>query len=109
MKGRQTNEELAVEMASVLDEYGLNVDKVTNIVTDGCAAFTKSFRRFGVCDRLATSGEIEIEDVPSDDFDDIDAIEAETSMPFIQNEDGELFVSNVLTFAFGEFSIERLR
>lgn len=87
MKGRQTNKELSTEMASVLHEFNLPKSKVTNIVTDGCSAFTKGFRLFGTCDRVTQS---EIEDIPNEDIEPSDCDETD----FMQNEDGEFFVTN---------------
>lgn len=92
MKGKQTNKELSEEMDRTIREYGLDTDKVVNIVTDGCAAFTKSFIKFGTKDALASTHECEIDEVPNDEL-----CTERSDMPFIQNEDGELFVSNVIT------------
>lgn len=90
LKGRQTNVELSTEIARVLNEFSLSKDKVTHIVTDGCSAFTKGFKRYGSCDEMAAL----FEDIPNEDI--VEDIESNTEddAPFMQNEDGEFFEAN---------------
>lgn len=87
IKGRQTHDILADIINKILIEFDLPNHKVTNILTDGGSAFGKAFKRFG------NQHDIYVEEINEE--------EEESSglpMPFIQNEDGEIFVSNVLTF-----------
>lgn len=98
LKYRQTHEVLAATIDGVLREYNLPVDKVTHIITDGCAAFCKAFKRFGkqhdAYVESITEEEEEIESWP-----DRDGMpnNIEAYMPYMQNEDGELLVSNIMT------------
>lgn len=93
MKKRQTHKELSESMALVLKEFDLDKNKVTNILTDGCSAFTKGFRKFGSCDQLANHSETELGEITNEDDDD----NLDDRYPFIQNEDGEFFVANEIT------------
>lgn len=43
---KQTYKELTSEIVAVLKEYGIVVDKITHIVTDGGSAFCKAFKVF---------------------------------------------------------------
>lgn len=96
LKGRQTHDVLAAEICKILRDFGIANEKITNIVTDGCSAFCKAFKRFG------TQHDPFVEDVVEDNGENE---EDETSkvdrycneVPFIQNEDGELLVSNVIS------------
>lgn len=98
LKGRQTHDILAIEMNKVIQDFGLKKEQISNIVTDGCAAFTKSFKVYGKEERLMSKNQT-IEEIPFDDDDDDTAI---AQLPFMQNEDGEMFVANILTFGSDE-------
>lgn len=43
LKGRQTHDVLAAEICKILRDFGIENEKITNIVTDGCSAFCKAF------------------------------------------------------------------
>lgn len=86
MNGRQTNEVLTLEIVKVFKEYGICVDKVTHIVTDGGSAFCKAFKVYGKSvDHLV------------DNVNAPNMLEGEEDVsPFIQHEDGEYFYSNII-------------
>lgn len=92
---RQTHEQLANAMQNVFDEFKIEKSKITNVVTDGCSAFTKSFKRFGKEDPHTSSQTLE--EIPLDDIVE-ENNNADYQLPFIQNENGEMFVHNILTF-----------
>lgn len=96
LTGRQTNEELSLEMNKMFNEFGLDKYKITHVVTDGCSSFTKGFRLYGKSDPLTES--IDIEELEAEQDDTIDDVNDQNEMPFMQNEQGELLVSNILTF-----------
>lgn len=96
---RQTHEELAKAMQTIFDDFKIDKSKITNVVTDGCSAFTKSFKRFGKEDPHTSSETVENVIANEDE-------EEDDQMRFIQNENGELFVSNIITFAPSEIQIE---
>lgn len=84
MEKRQTNQILTAEIVKVLNDFGISVDKITHIVTDGGSAFCKAFKVYGRCaDQL-----VEYNDPSNQDEDGI--------APFIRNDDGEHFYSNIL-------------
>lgn len=75
---------MAREIANVLSEYGIIVDKITHIVTDGGSAFCKAFKVYGKgSDNLVEDNEI-------------DVIEGEEDIIFMRSEDGEPFYSNMI-------------
>lgn len=88
MKCKQTYSVLTHEIAKVLDEFSISVDKVTHIVTDGGSAFCKAFKVFGKSvDHLIERADTE------------DEVEGESDLiPFIQHEDGEYLYSNIIPF-----------
>lgn len=96
MKGKQTHKELVEEIFSVMREFNLTKDNVTNVVTDGCSAFTKGFRLFGTCDRLTEHSQSAFEEIPNEDSEEVESNDSENERPFIQNEDGEFFIANEL-------------
>lgn len=96
MKSRQTNEVLAAAIDSILKEFNLGNHKVTHILTDGGAAFCKAFKKFG------RSHDVYVECIPEEDILQTN----ERNMPFIQNEDGELLVNNVISFDGTTLSLE---
>lgn len=96
LKHKQTNKELAKEIAKVLRDYGIVTTKITNIVTDGGSAFCKAFKVFGKgSDSLAEPGNSIVANVENDDDDDNDN---QDDIPFIQYDDGEYFASNIILF-----------
>lgn len=101
LKGRQTHEILAVEMNKIFINFGLKKEQISNIVTDGCSAFTKSFKKFGLEEPL-TSRNQTIEEFPFDD--DVDDDGTGDGLPFMQNEEGEIFAANVITLGSDELS-----
>lgn len=90
LKARQTNEELAAAMVEVMDEFEITVSKVTHIITDGGSAFCKAFKRFG------RSHDSYVDDIPTESTNENDSNNSFV-MPYIQNEDGESYVSNIIT------------
>lgn len=92
MKSKQTHLELSREMIKIIKDYGISNDQLTHNVTDGGSAYCKAFKVFGgKQDRLIDTTEENV------DF------EAENdtnlqNMPYMIEEDGELFYSNILSF-----------
>lgn len=80
---KQTHKELAKEMNNIFTDYGLTNSQITNVVTDGCAALTKSFKKFGGKNDQLTSTAI-IEDVPNEDFQN-ENDDGDNLMPYLQN------------------------
>lgn len=94
MEKRQTNQILTAEIVKVLNDFGISVDKITHIVTDGGSAFCKAFKVYGRCaDQL-----VEYNDPSNQDEDEI--------APFIRNDDGEHFYSNILNFGENNDDLE---
>lgn len=100
IRTKQTYDVLAESMIKILDDFEINVDKVTNIVTDGGSAFCKAFKEFGV---VVTEDTMEHELTSSEDCNDL--LEDEScaeATPFFQFIDGGGFYSN--TFDLNEYS-----
>lgn len=88
---KQTYKVLGEIVAEVLKEYNLPISKVRHIVTDGGSAFCKMFKVYA----HEQNEMIEVINEETVDLED-DAIENEFS--YMQNEDGEMFVSNTISF-----------
>lgn len=110
---RQTYLQLAQELDAIFKDFEIDIEQITNIVTDGGSAFCKMFKEFGdVTDAV-------IQDTPEDEYDDDSTtISSEpvqqqgvattsssgeddtqdTIRPFMQTEQGELFQSDILNF-----------
>lgn len=93
MKGRQTHDILAEIINKILIEFDLPNHKVTNILTDGGSAFGKAFKRFG------KQHDAYVEEITEEEEEEVSV----SPMPFIQNEDGEILVSDVISFGTDEF------
>lgn len=87
---KQTHEVLAAEINKILEEFGLPNYKVTHILTDGGSAFCKAFKRYG------NQHDTFVEDIQIEDIITEEPTDVVPSMPYIQNEDGEFFLSNTL-------------
>lgn len=98
LKGKQTFDVLAKEMCAIFREFGLTVEKITNVVTDGGSAFCKSFRIYG-----KRNDELIIEDNTDELNDDDDAIDLR--MPFMEH-NGEYLLSNVIDLSNGSENVE---
>lgn len=98
LKYKQTHDVLAREIIKVFNEYGIHVEKVTNIVTDGGSAFCKAFKVYGKgADQLVeytepTQRSFDLFEIEFDDHNDVST----TAMPYMQYDDGEYFYSNIL-------------
>lgn len=68
---RQTNKELVQEINTMMKEFNLTKENVTNIVTDGCSAFTKGFRLFGTCDKLTEHSSTEYDEISNEDSEEV--------------------------------------
>lgn len=104
LKRRQTYKVLGETIAAVLREFGIPIRKVRHIVTDGGSGFCKSFKVYCKDQDVIVEEIIEIsgnsiESGPQHNEDNTEAeIEVnETHSVYMQNEDGEVFVSNELT------------
>lgn len=95
LKYKQTHVVMATEILKVFNEYGIAVEKITNIVTDGGSAFCKAFKVYGKgSDPLIESVANSNDNVNVDDNDDGD----NDANPFMQYDDGEFFYSNIIQF-----------
>lgn len=89
LKHRQTYEELTTEIVAVLEEYGIVVDKITHMVTDGGSSFCKAFKVFG-------KGRDHLINNTYDVTEENEEEEVVEGNLFMQNNDGEPFYSNIL-------------
>ncbi|XP_055314626.1 uncharacterized protein LOC129575176 [Sitodiplosis mosellana] len=113
--GRQTYIQLAQKLDEIFEDYNIDIEKVTNIVTDGGSAFCKMFRKFGTDPDAEISEDYDEDDGDcDDDSDDLhrnepdgDGTNSETQNPniislgdtvYMRNETGELFASDILDF-----------
>lgn len=100
LKGKQTYFELGSEIEKTLNEFNIPKSKITNIVTDGGSAFCKAFKEYGkgndvLVEEIVWDEAIEnIENVKDSDK----AEDCGVDLPFMQNDDGELFYCNSLNF-----------
>lgn len=96
LKEQQTHLVMASEIFKVFKEYGIVVEKVTNIVTDGGSAFGKAFKVYGKGNDplVEKSNQINIDDVDAVTNEIEEEVTTE-NIPFMQHEDGELFFSNI--------------
>lgn len=112
---RQTYLYLAQTLDEIFKDFEIDIEKITNIVTDGGSAFCKMFKEFG------NTTDAIIQDSPEDEYDD-DAMFAPTTSSepldtrttsssevseeetldtvheFMQTETGELFQNEILQF-----------
>lgn len=103
LKYKQTYYELATTIDSILSELQTPSEIITNIVTDGGSGFCKAFRVFGKSqDTLVETNiteEADIEELAH--IENSDASERNIvleNLPYMQQSDGELLFSNILTF-----------
>lgn len=99
LQGRQTYLELANEINGILNEFNLPKEKITHIVTDGGSAFCKSFKEFGKGNDMLVEGVQWEENDDENENENGDRAEInDIPLPYMQNEDGELYFSNHLNF-----------
>lgn len=89
--GRQSYDVLSKILTDVFKEYGITIEKITHVVTDGGSAFCKAFRIYGTRNDEIDS-EIENEEMMIDEEE-----ESSQELPFIQA-NGEHFYSNEIDF-----------
>lgn len=93
LKHKQTHEVMASEIRKVFEEFGIDVRKITHIVTDGGSAFGKAFKVYGRgSDPLVEKCRNIQNGVQSSSSDD------ELDDQFIQYDDGEAFFANVIQY-----------
>lgn len=110
---RETYDYLAHQIDGIFKDLELNVEKITHIVTDGGNAFCKMFKVFGsendtiVQNTLESKFDSEDENVPptvaagagnssnQNKDESLDSVE-----PFMSNNEGELFESEILDFSY---------
>lgn len=97
IKGKQTYIQMATELRKVFDEYGIPIGKITNIVTDGGSAFCKAFKVYGKNNDQLVECYDSSNDIIENENELVDA-----AMPFIQSENGEDFLSNIIDLEAGE-------
>lgn len=100
LEKRQTYKVLGKIIADVLREFGIPVNKVRHIVTDGGSGFCKSFKVYCrnqdvIVEEIVENAEI---DQNTENGDEVENESTESIPIFMQNEDGEVFVSNELNF-----------
>lgn len=114
---RQTYLYLAQILDDIFTMYGIKMEQITHIVTDGGSAFCKMFKEFGdVSDSVVHDC---LDDDHGDD-DDVDvatngrgdhttlsseesnSVESSIIVEFMQGDDGELFQSNILDLSSQE-------
>lgn len=103
LKYKQTYYELATAIDSISTEFQIPREIITNLVTDGGSAFCKAFRVYGkshdtlvesnITDEAGVEDPVHVE--PSDTNERHIILE---NMPYMQQEDGEILFSNILTF-----------
>lgn len=97
LKKRQTHQVMAEEISKVLSEFGIDVEKITHIVTDGGSAFGKTFKVYGkgsdalVEKQLNPIVGVQVSNENENEDEMIDE-------QFIRYDDGEVFFSNVIQF-----------
>lgn len=106
MKQRHTNEEITKIMRQIFRDFSIDMNAITNIVTDGGSAFCKAFKRFGksvdtLIDPIMENAHRDTENCDSNN-DNISS-----NMPFMQLDDGEEFYSNIIDFDSDSASTER--
>lgn len=104
LKYKQTHVVMAKEILKVFADYGIEVEKITNIVTDGGSAFCKAFKVYGkgsdpLIENVATP-----QNINDDGNDNQNEDDEEQEDQFIQYEDGEFFYSNIIQFDDGEMT-----
>lgn len=87
---KQTHDVMAKEIIKVFHEFGIDVEKVTHIVTDGGSAFGKAFKVYG-----RGSDPLVGKPVSENDFDEEND---ENTSAFIQSDDGEVYTNNVIQY-----------
>lgn len=110
MKQRQTYDVLAKAMHDILQDFGIKISQITNIVTDGGSNFCKMFKRFGDSIDVVTldtdGEEIELDNDENNEIagnNDADSNEIANSLAdivqeYMCDENGEQFVNEILTF-----------
>lgn len=106
MKQRQTYDVLAKAMHEILIDYEIAISQITNIVTDGGSNFCKMFKRFGDSIDVVTLNtdgeEIELDGGEDNEIDGEPEVNeivfADIVQPYMLDENGEEFVSDILTF-----------
>lgn len=66
-----------------MKEFNLTKENVTNIVTNGCSAFTKGFELFGTCDKLVEHSSTEYDEIPNEDSEEVEQNDSGNELPFI--------------------------
>lgn len=104
LEAKQTYMELATAINDISKDFNLLKDKITNIVTDGGSAYCKAFKNSGKCNDMLVENISCSQNYDDDNCDEIDdmnengELRVEGSLPYMQNDDGELYYSNVLNF-----------
>lgn len=102
LSSRQTYQELGNALNVIFNEFGIKRQQITNIVTDGASSFCKMFKMLG-----------NSIDVVVNTYDELDSDEIAVSLTdnsnsednvteFMEDLNGELFVSDVLNFDIQE-------
>lgn len=100
--------ELAQELDNIFNDYEIKIEQITHIVTDGGSAFCKMFKEFGNAVDVVIQCDSENEEENDDESDSNTPVRAANNeeeassidvvQQFMQNDDGELFQSEILEF-----------
>lgn len=106
---RQTYIELAQQLDKIFIDFEIKIEQVTHTVTDGGSAFCKMFKKFGTEADVVVQADEEEDDVAVAEVEEEEevgeesgeeneeiVVKAEAENEFMQNEDGELFHSEIL-------------
>lgn len=95
MLQRQTYAELARTLNEIFADYGIKKGQITNIVTDGGSSFCKMFKKYGseIDAVVIVTNDEECEDGLNDDN-----IESDVIRPYMEDDNGESYSTEILTF-----------
>lgn len=95
IKFKQTYNALGKAIKGIMEDYGIKKSQVTNIVTDGGSAFCKMFKVYGTpIDEQCF--EVNVNNIHEGE--DADQIEPGTVTDFMEDINGDFFVTEILDF-----------
>lgn len=97
MKERHTNEEITKIIREIFRDYRINMDNITNMITDGGSAFCKAFKQFGKSVDTLIDPNVRNSE-PDEQNHDPGNENSRSNLPFMQSDDGEEFYSNIIDF-----------
>lgn len=109
LNARQTYLYLANKLNEIFTDFGIDISKITHIVTDGGSAFCKMFKEFGDTNGIVLHNNLEneYEDDEIENAADVSLNDSENDpdvlQQLMQNDDGEYFQTEILDFATEPF------